>query len=325
LTGEDLLFSFPFPVVLTDGEGRIIHANQKFESLVNRSLRYLKGEFFQSFFSPSEEIRKKIKDSYEKLVEIFGFKVENFYFNFSPFYSSSVVEGVVIVVQPANDTPFDKDITLFLKGLSHEIRNPLGGIKGAARLFQKLKIYDEELVDVLIKEAERIERLLDNVVRSFDFSNLNFKSVNIHKILQDVSALFKEKIEKLGVQLVPLFDPSLPEIPLDQDRIMQAFINFFKNSLEALEECGEKKIVIETGYAIHPSGFIFVKFKDTGVGMDEEVLKNFTTPFFTTKERGTGLGTFIACEIVKRHGGEVKVQSRIGEGTEVTVLLPMKR
>jgi two-component system nitrogen regulation sensor histidine kinase GlnL len=324
LRAEDILFSIPFPVVITDGEGKILHANQKFETFVNRSIKYLQGKPLYSFFKHQEDIKKKIEESYSNLVEILGFKTDDYYLNFAPFYVSSVVKGVIVVVQPVAENPFDEDILLFLKGLSHEIRNPLSGIKGAARLFQKLKCYDEELLNVLIEETERIERLLNNVVKSFDFSSLNYEPTNVHKIIQNVVNLFRERIETEDIEVVYLFDPSLPEISVDPDRITQVLINFFKNALEAVETSEIKKITVETGYAIHPSGFIFIRLKDTGCGMDEQELKQFFVPFFTTKEKGSGLGTFIASEIVKKHGGEVKVKSEKGKGTEVTIYLPMK-
>lgn len=324
MRAEDVLFSIPFPVAITDGEGRILYANQKFEAFANRSLKYLQGKPLCLFFDHSESISKRIREAHSKLVEILGFRVGDYYLNFAPFYVSSAVRGVIIVVQPATENLFDEDILLFLKGLSHEIRNPLSGIKGAARLFQRLKCYDEELVNVLVEEVERIERLLNDVIRSFDFSRLDFKPVNIHKIIQNVVNLFRERIEEKGIEITYLFDPSLPEISVDSDRITQAFMNFFKNALEAVEDSKLKKIFIETGYAIQPSGFIFIRLRDTGCGMDEQELNQFLAPFYTTKDRGSGLGAFIASEIIKKHGGEVKVKSRKGIGTEVTIYLPMK-
>ncbi len=323
MRAEDILFSLPFPAVVVDGKGRILTVNQKFESLLNRSEKYLKGTEIFRLFNNKESIRKKIKEAFSNLVEIYGFKDGDYLLNFSPFYVSSRVEGVFILIQPAKDSPFERDMLTFLKGLSHEIRNPLSGIKGAVRLFGEIKAYDEELVRVIVEETERIERLLNDVIGSFDFSSLKFVPTNIHMVIQDVVKLFSSEVKRKGIKVVYDFDPSLPEIPLNIDRAKQAFMNVFKNAIEAIE--GEGKIRIETGYAIHPSGFIYVKVSDTGRGMDEEELRKLFLPFYTTKERGLGLGTFITAEIVKAHGGEIKVSSKRGEGTSVTIMLPMKR
>ncbi|MEO2068425.1 MAG: ATP-binding protein [Desulfurobacteriaceae bacterium] len=321
---EDLLFSLPLPVALTDGEGRISYVNQKMESFLNRSLKYLKDRKLSEFFKNKKDIEEQIKKSYTELLEIFGFKDNGHYLTFAPLYISSKVEGVIVIVQQ-DTSPFEKDITLFLKGISHEIRNPLGGIKGAAKLLSTLKSYDKELVSVILEETERIERFLDNIVKAFDFSKLSFSRRNIHEIIQSVVKLFEHEIKRHKVKVVYNFDPSLPEILLDSDKITQAIINIFKNALESLTDAKDKLIRIETGYAIQPSGFIFIRIADTGCGMDEEELKNFFLPFFTTKEKGTGLGTFIANEIVKGHGGELKVKSEKNVGTEITIFLPMRR
>ena len=322
---EDLLFSLPLPVALTDGEGKISYVNQKMEIFLNRSLKYLKGKRISEFFKNREGIEEQIKKSYTELLEIFGFRDGNYTLSFAPLYVSSKVEGVIVIVQHESNSPFEKDFTLLLRGISHEIRNPLGGIKGAARLLSALEKYDKELVSVILEETERIERFLNNIVRVFDFSKLSFSKKNIHEIVQNVVKLFEHEIKKHKVKVIYDFDPSLPEIALDSDRITQAIINIFKNAIEALIDSKNRIIKIETGYAIQPSGFIFIKILDTGCGMDEKELKNFLLPFFTTKERGTGLGTFIANEIVKSHGGELKVKSKKGVGTEITILLPMRR
>jgi len=322
---EDILFSIPFPVAITDGEGRIVNVNQKFEILVNRSLKYLKGRKLSSFFRRAPEIDRKVTEAFQRLVEVLGFRDGQFFLNFAPFFVSSEVKGVIVVIQPAPESPFEKDILAFLKGLSHEVRNPLSGIKGAAKCLRELRTYDEELISVLLAETERIERLLERVVRSFDFSVLNLEETNIHKVIQSVVKLFESELKRKGVRVLYNFDPSLPEILLDRDRITQAFMNIFKNAIEAVSDSPKKEIRIETGYAIHPSGFIFMRVRDSGVGMGEEELSNLFLPFYTTKERGSGLGAFITNEIVKRHGGEIKVKSEKGKGTEVTVLLPMKR
>jgi len=325
LKAEDLLFSHPFPVVVTDGEGKIKLVNQKFEALVNRSQKYLKGKYLFSLLEGGEKLKKHLLEAYNKSIDVLGVRLGDRYFSFSPLYVSNNLKGVVVVVEPAGELSFGEDILLLLKGLSHEIRNPLGGIKGAAKLFKELSSYDEELVNVMIEEIERIERLLNDVVRSFDFSSLSFKKENIHRLIQQAVELFSSRISEMDIEILYRFDPSLPEIPVDADRLLQALINLIKNAIEAMEECPRRILKLETGYAIHPSGFIFIKVSDTGKGMDSEELKNFSLPFFTTKEKGLGLGSFIVREVVKGHGGELKVESRKGEGTSVTLLLPMKR
>ncbi len=321
---EDLLFSLPFPAVITDELGKIQKVNQKFESLSNRSFKFLKGRNISEVLR-IEELPSLIEKSYRETIEIRGFRKGELIFHISPLFTPSKKVGVVVLIEPCSLSPFEEDITLFLKGLSHEIKNPLSGIKGAAKLFKELKSYDEELAQVIVDEVERIERLLKDITRSFDFSKLSFRNENIHKIIQQVFNLFAHQISEKGIKVNFLFDPSLPEVPVDVDKMTQAVLNVVKNAIEAVEESEVKEITVETGYAIRPSGFIFIKVKDTGRGMDGEEIKKFGLPFFTTKEKGSGLGSFIVKEVIKGHGGEVKVESSPGKGTSVKLLIPMKR
>ena len=324
MEAEDVLFSHPFPVAIVGRGGEIKKVNQKFELLLNRSEKFLKGKRVSELFS-SQELQSQIERSFNQEIEILGFRLKNFFVHLSPFFVSSKKEGVFLIFEPAPENPFSADFLLFLKGLSHEIRNPLGGIKGAAKLFKELKVYDEELAGVIVSEVERIERLLNQITTGYDFSRPSFKCENLHRLIQNAVNLFSHRIEKEGVEVNYLFDPSLPEIPVDPDKLSQAFVNLVKNALEAMENSSKKELTVETGYAIRPAGFIFVKFKDSGEGMDEEELSRFGTPFFTTKERGTGIGTFVVKEVVKGHGGELRVRSEKGKGTEITILLPIKR
>ncbi|WP_457679875.1 two-component system sensor histidine kinase NtrB [Thermovibrio sp.] len=321
---EDLLFSHPFPLVITDSKGRIEKVNQKFELFVNKSFKFLRGRELPLTLN-LPQLKEKIERSFSEEIEIIGYRLGAYYFHFSPFFVSSVKKGVLIIIEPSPQTPFSENFNLFLKGLSHEVRNPLSGIKGAAKLFKEIKEYDEELTEVIIQEVERIERLLKEVVSTYDFSSPSFRCENIHKIVQKSVNLFSHKISELGVKVNYLFDPSLPEIPVDSDKLTQAFVNVIKNALEAMESSQVKELTVETGYAIHPADFIFIRFTDTGEGMDEEEVKNFFLPFWTTKEKGTGIGTFILKEVVKGHGGEVKLKSEKEKGTQITILLPMKR
>ena len=324
MEAEDVLFSHPFPVAIVGRGGEIKKVNQKFELLLNRSEKFLKGKKISELLA-SKELQSQIERSYDEEMEILGLRLGELFVHLSPFFVSSKKEGVLLIFEPAPKSPFSAEFLPFLKGLSHEIRNPLGGIKGAARLFMELKVYDEELASVIVSEVERIERLLNEVTRGYDFSTPSFKCENIHRLIQRAVNLFSHQISRQGVKVSYLFDPSLPELPVDSDKLLQAFVNVVKNALEALEGSEVKELKIETGYAIRPAGFIFVKFKDTGVGMGQEELTRFGVPFFTTKEGGTGIGSFIVKEVVKGHGGELRVKSSKGEGTEITILLPIKR
>ncbi|ADU97068.1 signal transduction histidine kinase, nitrogen specific, NtrB [Thermovibrio ammonificans HB-1] len=325
MEAEDLLFSLPFPTLLVNGEGKVEKVNQKLEFLLNKSEKFLRGKSLTELFDEGYKLQKQAERSYTEEIEVVGFPFKEFFVHFSPLFVSSRKKGVVVQFEPRPENPFSVDPKLLLRGLSHELRNPLGGIKGAAKLFMELKSYDEELAQVIVEEVERIERLLNDISKGFDFSRPTFKRENIHKLIQKTLDLFKGELLSKNIEVNCLFDPSLPEIPLDPDKIQQALVNLIKNAIEAVERSERRVITVETGYAIRPADFIFIKVKDTGKGMSPNELKNYGQPFFSSKEEGTGLGTFIVNEIVKGHGGQLKVKSEPGVGTEVTLLIPMKR
>ncbi len=322
LTFDDILFSLPFPAVLLNPSGEIVYVNQKFESFVNKSFKFLKGKLLKEILK-CPGLDKALKKAFSETMEIYGIGCNDVSLFVSPLFRSSEKEGLLVLINKLN-SPFEEDITLFLKGISHEIKNPLSGIKGASELLLKLKSYDEELLKAILSEVKRIESLLSNILSSFDFSKLNVKEENFNKVVKDVCDSLLPIFKAKGATLKLLFDPSLPEVPLDSDRFKQAVFNLLKNSLEAVENSKVKEVRVETGYAIRPAGFVYVKISDTGCGMDEETLKKYGSPFFTTKDRGTGIGTFVAKEIVKAHGGELSVESSPNRGTTVTILIPMR-
>lgn len=217
----------------------------------------------------------------------------------------------------------------FTAQLAHEIKNPLGGIKGAAQLLQR-EIGNSDLVEytkVIIREIDRINRFLE---RSMDLSKpikLEIKKVNIHQALQEVLFLVETDMKKRGIALVMEFDPSLPMFFGDMDTLKQVFLNLIKNGLEAMDKGGELKITTRMVTDYHlvqqrkRSNFIAVDIEDTGVGIEEEQMDKIFTPFFTTKPQGSGLGLAFCQKYVGLHSGVINFR-RKSQGTIFSVLLP---
>lgn len=217
-------------------------------------------------------------------------------------------------------------------GLAHEIKNPLGGIKGSAQLLQEELEKEKRLTEytgIIIREAERVNRLIEELL---DFANpkkLSLRPMNIHKILEDIILLMSEAIKTKGITVYKEFDPSLPLIKGDKERLSQVFLNIVKNSVEAVDKNGWLMVSTRmvTEYQMvereERKGVIVVEVSDSGKGMGQETLERLFTPFFSTKEKGTGLGLAISHRIVREHKGNIKIKSRIGEGTAVSVTLPI--
>jgi two-component system nitrogen regulation sensor histidine kinase GlnL len=163
--------------------------------------------------------------------------------------------------------------------------------------------------------------------------DLRVAPVNIHRVIDGVLALTAH--EKIGadIEVERAFDPSIPDLDADADRLSQVFLNLIRNALQAMEEEGGK-IVITTRMAFDhhlspPNGeagpSLLVELTDTGPGMDAAILEEVATPFFTTRSEGTGLGLAVARHWITRHEGTLRLESTPGLGTTVRIALPLSR
>ncbi len=220
-------------------------------------------------------------------------------------------------------------------GIAHEVKNPLVGIRGAAQLMKsELRSAPgknlDEYIDVILKESDRLNSVLEGIL---DFTRLKpreMKGHNVHSILDRVLLLNEENVRQSGVVLARSYDPSLPEIMGNQDQLVQVFLNIIKNAVEAMPKGG--KLIIMTRMSdqfttVQADGkkyqLMVVKVSDTGSGIKQEHLRDIFTPFFTTKDRGVGLGLALSYQIVQEHLGTIRVESGENEGTTFSVYLPL--
>jgi two-component system nitrogen regulation sensor histidine kinase GlnL len=218
-------------------------------------------------------------------------------------------------------------------GLAHEIKNPLGGIKGAAQLLEKELPEDSELLDytrIMIKETQRVNRIVEELLALTTPKKLQLSKVNLHQILGDILTLQKNGLGSREIAFQQKFDPSIPPILADEEQLTQLFLNLIKNAVEAVGENGQIRISsrILSDYTLTQKGerrqrMVAVEISDDGPGMSREQLDQLFTPFFTTKSRGTGLGLAICHKIVTEHRGLIKVASELGKGTSFTIMLPL--
>ena len=218
-------------------------------------------------------------------------------------------------------------------GLAHEIRNPLGGIKGAAQLLRGA-LSDPELVrcsDIIIREVERLDGLVEQLRELSTSPRLRLETVNIHRVLNDVVELQRQSPAWGTIVLRTAFDPSLPPVRGDRAQLTQVFLNLVKNALEALEGTGELRLSTQLEARFHirrRSGrgrFRSVLIEDTGPGIREEHRAQLFAPFFSTKARGTGLGLVLCHRIVSEHGGTIDYEPRPGRGARFRVTLPVSQ
>jgi len=219
-------------------------------------------------------------------------------------------------------------------GLAHEIKNPLGGIKGAAQLLA-MELGDtpslQEYPQVMVREVERVNTIIEELLNLGNPRSLERRPVNLSQVLNDIVLLQQEALADRDIRFLLHFDPSIPPILGDRDLLTQLFLNLVKNAGEAIDHQGQIEITTRVASESHrnrpdsrPLPMIRVEIADSGKGIPAEELERIFTPFYTTKRSGSGLGMAVCQKVVSDHDGLLKVESRIGQGTTVTVFLPLK-
>ena len=216
-------------------------------------------------------------------------------------------------------------------GLAHEIKNPLGGIKGAAQLLRRGAREDPsvmEFTDIVIREVERVNKLIEQLLDLSRPRGFDLAPVNIHEILNHVLLLEGQSAEGSAIHVRKRFDPSLPPVRADRAQVIQVFLNLVKNALQAMGRSGVLTVTtrLEADFRVHDQSqtanrFIWVDITDEGSGIREADLPHIFSPFFTTKTNGTGLGLAICYRIIKEHGGTIRVESTEGQGSTFKVSL----
>lgn len=217
-------------------------------------------------------------------------------------------------------------------GLAHEVKNPLGGIKGAAQLLERELAEGSDLLEytrVMIRETERIDHIIRELLELASPRGLKLTPVNLHRVLGDILLLQKQAVVGRDISFVTHFDPSIPDIMADGEMLTRLFLNLVRNALDALAESGRLTVSsrVLSDYRMakneRQSRMVAVEISDDGPGIPKEDLENIWTPFFSSKSSGTGLGLTICHKIVAEHRGMIKVESDTGHGTKFTVLLPL--
>lgn len=217
-------------------------------------------------------------------------------------------------------------------GLAHEVKNPLGGIKGAAQLLERELSEGNDLLEytrVMIRETERIDLIIRELLELASPRGLKLAPVNLYMILNDILLLQKQAVVGKEISFVTDFDPSIPDIIADEEMLTRLFLNLIRNAIEAMGETGQLTITSRVLSDYHMSQnerrsrMVSIEICDDGPGIPQEDLENIWTPFFSTKSTGTGLGLTICHKIVAEHRGMIKAESDTGHGTKFTVLLPL--
>jgi len=220
-------------------------------------------------------------------------------------------------------------------GIAHEVKNPLGGIRGAAELLGRWSEEDRatRTSELIVREVDRISALVEELMVFARGDELRLAPLNLHRVLDGVIELVELESLEGDCEIERSYDPSIPEFMGDADRLRQVFLNLTRNALQAMEEKGGRLTIATrmtldsrlTGHGGRRLPTVQVRFSDAGAGIPPDILERLATPFFTTRKKGTGLGLAVSRHWVTKHGGTLRISSEPGQGAVVRVNLPLQR
>ena len=335
---DHLVETMPIGLVALDGEGKILSVNRAAEAILGEKVSQL-GALQATRVLPSEllaimedardkggpveaEITCIMRDGSSIPLEVIA----------TPLEIGQGLTGLVTLFRDLSEIKRLKEevartqrlasIGRLAAGVAHEIRNPLSSIKGFATYFKERYKHipqDQKTADIMIQEVERLNRVISQLLEFARPTHVQKSNVDLISIIQDALKMVEDDAGKRDIRLEIRAPEQALATRLDPDRIKQVLLNLYLNAIEAMDEGGT--LIVEVSRE-RPGGPIEIRVKDTGKGIPEKDLPHVFDPYFTTKPSGTGLGLAIAHKIVEAHGGEILVESQVGEGTTVTIQLP---
>ncbi len=354
---ESILTGLPDAVVGVDEALRVILWNPAAEAISGRSARRVMGHTLKEIFPPESSLARHLVETLrtgesrsegEAAIEgPDGRPIPVSIVTASLAGRGGAPEGAVAVLRDLTrvrqlEEEVRRGETLaaagrMAVGLAHEIRNPLGAIRGVVQLLKKELGAEgpwKEHLDVLVKEVDRVNRILEQLLDLGRPVQLRPAPLNLHQLLERVAFLTQELAAGHGVTILRRYDPSLPPILGDEDRLIQVFHNLVRNAIEAMP--GGGRLTLTTRLSMNPvfakvdlgtgmRSMVKVEVTDEGEGIPEGSRGKIFDPFFTTKEKGLGLGLALCHRILEEHKGAIQVESASGKGTTVTCFLPIAK
>lgn len=331
-------------ILLLNTSLAITYANPASEQLLGLSIRQLQGAKLLQLLQFSSIKQAKLQESLQTGQ------------GFTDVEVSLVLDGHELVVDLACTPIFDANEYLLLelkpvsqqkrltqelyqhnqqlaakelvRGLAHEIKNPLGGLRGAAQLLEKElpSLELKEYTQIIIEQADRLRNLVDRLLGP---QRPGVHSVhNLHIVLEKVRQLVCLNLPD-NICLVRDYDPSIPDIEMDPEQLQQAFLNILQNAVQALVNGGEVQLITRTVHhvvihGIHHKLAAEIKVIDNGPGIPEALRDTLFYPMVTGKADGTGLGLSIAQNLIDQHKGRIECASWPGR-TEFTLVIPISK
>lgn len=333
----NVISSLPAGLVTIDTDRRIVSANPKAIELFNYPEKEMQGKTFQQLTGPEEcslaPLLRENKEFIDQPTECLRHdgKLLPLKVSASRLHDrDGSLRGMVLILRDQREIRAMEDMLersrrhaalgRMAAGIAHEIRNPLGTLRGFAQYFARSGKSDpkaEEYSELMVEEVDRLDRTVSALLQFARPREPEWKDVDMGELLKRSAAFLKPDIENRQIE----FHLDLPEETVrtsaDPDLLLQVLLNLLQNSLAAVSD----NDLIELGLR-EEEGHLRIRVRDTGKGMTSEERAQMFDPFFTTRKDGTGLGLAVVQQIVEQHNGRIEVESKKGRGTCVDLILP---
>ncbi len=347
-------------IIVFDAAGKLAYINPAAEEILQGSSQSLAGKHYRTVFRGSPEAARILRKTIESQTPVTGFDVELKQGGSAGGKSGAVLpvmlgasplagaggepQGAVLSVKSSEilslvgreeQAAFSAEgMQTLAYGIAHEIKNPLGGILGAAQWILRGEGPEEERVEgvrLILREARRINGLVEKMLE-MGKKPPPPRPFALAPLVRDAQQLLLSEARARGkrVRFELRMDPSLPPVSGHPDTVYRALLNVLKNAVEAIGEDGtvtiEARLNVNYRFAVgrgRKRSFLEIEITDSGMGMTAEELHKALLPFYTTKPNGTGLGLAMAKQAVTRHGGKLEIKSTPGAGTTVKISLPV--
>lgn len=322
-------------VILLDNEGRVTYVNRaachlfgfEAEAIQGKQLgEGMRGIDWKELRKPGTVISRDLEITYP----------ENRYLNF---YITAIDDtqehGFVMLIRDVTQSrklteeKIESEritaLTMLAAGVAHELGNPLNGLtihlQLMERALKKMGKGSDKLqkhLDVASGEIKRLDLIISQFLAAIRPTQPQLQRVAVNELIEEAARFLAPELESHKIRLKLELRADTPQMLLDANQMKQAFYNLIRNASQAMPEGG--KLTVTSTFNDFE---VIISFQDTGKGISAENMGNLFQPFFTTRKTGTGLGLLIVRRIIREHGGEIDIGSREGEGTRVSVILPL--
>lgn len=335
---QSLFHHNPDAVFEITREGKLAALNPEGEEIIGRPVDDLKGKPLDFLIHPEDRdyvkglFRKTLMGKPEKFeMNIFGKSGNNRLLRCTllPIIVDEKIIGVFGMARDITHYRENEEMMIASEKLSvigqlaaavaHEIRNPLTSLKGFVQLMQVTKKADDKHLGIMLSEIERINLISGEMLILGKQQDILFGKEEVNDTIKQVIVLMEAQanLDNVEIDFAPSQDGPM-FVNADQNQLKQVLINIIKNGVEAIDDHGFVKVVTEK-----TETQALIKVQDSGAGMDQERIDRLGEPFYSTKEKGTGLGLAVCKKIIERHQGEITYESEKGKGTTVTITLPL--